>query len=77
MILILQIEIVYTNKIIIPVCFKVCWYTSLFVTSAWNEGTYDGEVFFLFDSKERGSHIELLQDMVKFAKTNSAGLNFI
>ena len=44
------------------------------VACVWNEGTYDGEVFFLFDSKERGSDIELLQDMVKFAKTNSAGL---
>lgn len=44
------------------------------VACVWNEGNYDGEVFFLFDSKERGSDIELLQDMVKFAKTNSAGL---
>ena len=44
------------------------------VACVWNEGTYDGEVFFLFDSKERGSDVELLQDMVKFAKTNSSGL---
>ncbi len=37
-----------------------------------NEGNYDGEVFFLFDSKERGEDRELLRDMIKFAKTYAA-----
>lgn len=36
-----------------------------------NEGHYDGEVFFLFDSKERGEDRELLSDMIKFAKTHA------
>lgn len=44
------------------------------IACVWNEGTYDGEVFFLFDSKERGQEPELLQDMIKFAKTYGAGL---
>ncbi len=44
------------------------------VACVWNEGNYDEEVFFLFDSKERGQEKELLQDMIKFAKTYSAGL---
>ena len=34
---------------------------------AINEGNYDGEVFFLFDSKERGEDKDLLRDMIKFA----------
>jgi predicted N-acetyltransferase YhbS len=37
-----------------------------------NEGNYSGEVFFLFDSKERAEDKELLQDMIKFAKTYGA-----
>ncbi|MDF2842355.1 MAG: GCN5-related N-acetyltransferase [Herbinix sp.] len=37
-----------------------------------NEGNYNGEAFFLFDSKERGTDIELLNDMIKFAKTHAA-----
>ncbi len=37
-----------------------------------NEGNYDGEAFFLFDSKERGEDRELLRDMIKFAKTHAA-----
>lgn len=40
------------------------------VACVWNEGNYDGEVFFLFDSKERGKDKELLKDMIKFAKTH-------
>jgi predicted N-acetyltransferase YhbS len=39
-----------------------------------NEGNYDGEAFFLFDSKERGEDRELLKDMIKFAKTNVAAV---
>lgn len=39
-----------------------------------NEGNYDGEVFFLFDSKERGEDRELLTEMIKFAKTYVTGL---
>lgn len=39
----------------------------------WNEGCYDGNVFFLFDSKERAGEEELLVDMIKFAKTYGAG----
>ena len=39
-----------------------------------NEGIYDGEVFFLFDSEERSEDIELLKEMIKFAKTNVTGL---
>lgn len=36
-----------------------------------NEGSYSGEVFFLFDSKERAEDKELLKDMIKFAKTHN------
>lgn len=39
-----------------------------------NEGNYNGEVFFLFDSRERGEDSELLIEMIKFAKTNVAGI---
>jgi predicted N-acetyltransferase YhbS len=39
-----------------------------------NEGHYDGSVFFLFDTKERGEDKLLLADMIKFAKTHAAGL---
>lgn len=35
-----------------------------------NEGNYNGEAFFLFDSKERGEDRELLREMIKFAKTH-------
>lgn len=35
-----------------------------------NEGNYNGEAFFLFDSKERGEERELLGEMIKFAKTH-------
>lgn len=34
----------------------------------WNEGTYEGDVFFLFDSKERAEDRVLLADMINFAK---------
>ncbi len=36
-----------------------------------NEGNYNGEAFFLFDSKERGEDRELLAEMIKFAKTHA------
>lgn len=39
-----------------------------------NEGNYDGGVFFLFDSKERGEDRLLLQEMIKFAKTHGAAI---
>ncbi len=39
-----------------------------------NEGNYDGSAFFLFDSKERGQEVELLKDMIKFAKTYVAAV---
>lgn len=39
-----------------------------------NEGNYDGEVFFLFDSQERGEEKELLIEMIKFAKTYVSGI---
>lgn len=35
-----------------------------------NEGNYNGEAFFLFDSKERGEDVDLLKEMIKFAKTH-------
>lgn len=44
------------------------------VACVWNEGNYDGEVFFLFDSRERADDMELIRDMVKFAKTTASGL---
>jgi len=44
------------------------------VACVWNEGNYDGEVFFLFDSKKRGEDRELLRDMIKFAKTHANGV---
>lgn len=37
-----------------------------------NEGNYNGEAFFLFDTKERGEDRELLKEMIKFAKTHLA-----
>ena len=39
-----------------------------------NEGNYDGEVFFLVDSKERGEDRMLLTEMIKFAKTHGAAI---
>ena len=39
-----------------------------------NEGNYDGDAFFLFDSKERGEDKELLHEMVKFAKTHCSAV---
>ncbi len=44
------------------------------VAAVWNEGNYDGDVFLLFDSRERAEDIELLEDMIKFSKTYAAGL---
>lgn len=37
-----------------------------------NEGHYNGEAFFLFDSKERGEDRELLKEMIRFAKTHAS-----
>lgn len=39
-----------------------------------NEGHFDGEAFFLFDTKERGADRELLKDMIKFAKTHASAV---
>lgn len=44
------------------------------VAAVWSEGTYDGNVFFLFDERERAEDIELIEDMIKFSKTYAAGL---
>ncbi len=44
------------------------------VAAVWNEGNYDGDVFFLFDTRERAEDIELLEDMIKFSKTYASGL---
>ena len=44
------------------------------VAVVMNEGNYDGEVFFLFDSQERGEERELLIEMIRFAKTNVSGI---
>lgn len=38
------------------------------VACVWNEGVYDGEVFFLFDSVERSRERELLKDMINYTK---------
>lgn len=38
-----------------------------------NEGSYDGEAFFLFDSKERAEDRVLLKEMIKHAKTYAVG----
>jgi predicted N-acetyltransferase YhbS len=37
-----------------------------------NEGTYQGEAFFLFDSKERAQDKELLREMISYAKTHNS-----
>ncbi len=39
-----------------------------------NEGCYNGEVFFLFDSLNRAKDRELLRDMIKFAKTYASAV---
>lgn len=39
-----------------------------------NEGNYNGEAFFLFDSKERGEDRELLREMIRYAKTHVSGI---
>jgi len=39
-----------------------------------NEGNYGGDVFFLYESQERGQDRELLQEMIRFAKTYAAGI---
>lgn len=45
---------------------------SLPVACVINEGNYDGEQFFLFNSQERGRDKALLAEMIKFAKTYGA-----
>lgn len=40
-----------------------------------NEGNYDGEQFFIFDSKERAQDELLLEDMIRFAKTFGARIH--
>ena len=39
-----------------------------------NEGTYDGEQFFLFDSQARAQDRDLISGMIRFAKTNGSGI---
>lgn len=39
-----------------------------------NEGTYDCEVFFLFDSKTRAQEKVLLKEMIRFAKTHGTAI---
>lgn len=39
-----------------------------------NEGNYDGDVFFLFDTQSRGQDRSLIKDMIRFAKTYAAGI---
>lgn len=39
-----------------------------------NEGNYDGEAFFLFDSKERSQEPELLGEMIRYAKTHASAV---
>lgn len=44
------------------------------VACVWNEGEYDGSVFFLYDKQERAEDLDLMEMMMKFAKTYAAGL---
>lgn len=44
------------------------WEEGQLAACVWNEGVYDGEVFFLFDKKERADDVELLKEMINFAK---------
>lgn len=44
------------------------WENEQLVACVWNEGIYEGEEFFLFDSKERAQEVELLQDMINYAR---------
>ncbi len=50
------------------------WEGDLLVGCVWNEGTYEGDVFFLFESKERAGEIELLKEMINFAKMYGVGI---
>lgn len=51
-----------------------CYFeNSKMVASVWNDASYNGDIFFLFDSKERAQEEELLLDMIKFAKTYGVG----
>ncbi len=40
-----------------------------------NEGNYNGEAFFLFDTKERAQENELLEAMIKFARTHNCAVS--
>lgn len=44
------------------------------VACVMNEGNYDGEAFFLFDSKERAFEKDLLCEMIRYAKTNCSAV---
>lgn len=44
------------------------------IACAINEGTEESDVFFLFDSKERATEIELLEEMIYFAKTTMSSV---
>lgn len=51
-----------------------CWLDKgKLAACVWNEGCYDGTVFFLFDSRERAQEVGLLEEMLRFAKTYGAG----
>lgn len=51
-----------------------CWLEhGKLAACVWNEGCYDGTVFFLFDTRERAQEEELLVEMIRFAKTYGAG----
>lgn len=51
-----------------------CWLEhGKLAACVWNEGCYDGTVFFLFDSRERAREEELLAEMIRFARTYGAG----
>lgn len=44
------------------------WENKKLVACVWNEGTYDGDVFFLFDNQQRATETDLINDMINFSK---------
>ncbi|WP_052078821.1 GNAT family N-acetyltransferase [Spirochaeta lutea] len=44
------------------------------VAAICNEGVHSGETFFFFDSPQRAEDAELVQEMIRFAKTYGAGV---
>ncbi|HOI47296.1 MAG TPA: GNAT family N-acetyltransferase [Bacilli bacterium] len=45
------------------------------VAAVLSEGTYDGDAFLIFDSKERTNDLELIKRMVKFAITHLSSID--